>query len=393
MNYKISITLVIILAITGLIVLNKTSNLKQGISDSEILLGQSCALSGPVQKLGHEFKNGANSYFEYINSLGGIHERKIKLISRDDKYEPSYAVKITEELIVKSKVFAMFGEVGTPTSKTDIRITQKYKTPFLTPFTGAELLRDNQDGYIINFRSSYFQETEALVEYLTTQKKLTKISVFYQNDSYGKAGYNGVIQALKRRDIKLLSEGRYRRNTLSYTNALNVIAKSKPEAIILIGAYKPSAHFIKNAKKSGLEDTIFCNISFVGSEALVKTLDYDTKNILISQVVPLPWDSSNKSVLEYQEIYKNKFPDKEYSFISLEGFLSAKLIVEAMKIAGKNINRDNFISAFNKLDSSNLQDLDISFSDKDNQALDSVYITKYENGKFIQLHSTGKSND
>jgi ABC-type branched-subunit amino acid transport system substrate-binding protein len=358
---------------------------EQGISNDEILLGESCALSGPAQKLGSEFSYGADAYFKYINSHGGVHNREIKLLSVDDMYEPTYATKNSKELITKKRVFALFGEIGTPTSKAALRVAREYKTPFLTPFTGAQFLREKENSLVVNFRSSYFQETEALVEYLTSEKKIDRISIFYQNDSYGKAGYEGVVQALKKRNIKLLSEGRYRRNTLSYMNALSTIEKSKPEAIILIGAYKPSAHFIKSAKRKGLKDTIFCNISFVGSEALVKALDYNMDNILISQVVPLPWDSSNASVKEYQEVYRKYFPFSEYSFVSLEGFLSAKLVVKAMQEAGRDINREKFMSAFKKLDNSVLEDLFISFDDNDNQASDSVYITKYENNKFIQI--------
>ncbi len=384
MRYKVTLLFIIVIALIVVLVY-KPSNLKQGISNNEIILGQSCALSGPAKNLGFEFKNGANSYFNHINEKGGVHNRKIKLISLDDKYEPSYATKNTQDLILKTKVFALFGEIGTPTSKAAIRVTEQYATPFLTPFTGAQLLRDSSNKFIINLRSSYFQETEALIEYLTSTKNITKISVFYQNDSYGKAGYNGVTQALNKRGLKLLSEGRYRRNTLSYVNALNVIKKSNPEAIVLIGAYKPSAHFIKSAREKGLNETLFCNISFVGSEALVKALDSKMQNVLISQVVPLPWNSSNKSVLEYQNIYKKQFPNKEFTFVSLEGFLSAKLIVSAMKKSGRDVDRENFIAAFTKLDKSSLADLEISFSKYDNQALDKVYITKYENNNFVEV--------
>jgi len=391
MNYKVVLSAV---AVIGLVLLlnYKPSNLKQGISNDEILLGQSCALSGPAKNLGVEFKNGADAYFNYINGSGGVYGRKIKLISLDDKYEPSYATKNTKELITKDKVFALFGEIGTPTSKAAIRVAEQHNIPFLTPFTGAEILRDTKYEFIINFRSSYFQETEALVEYLVS-KNITKISVFYQNDSYGKAGYDGVTQALAKRNLKLLSEGRYRRNTLSYINALNIIHKSKPEAIVLIGAYKPSAYFIKDAREKGLVDTIFCNISFVGSEALVQALDKKMQNVLISQVVPLPWNSSNESVIEYQRIYKKEFPSKEYSFVSLEGFLSAKLVVSAMQKSGKNIDRKNFINAFRRLDKSIFGDMEISFGKDDNQALDSVYITKYENDAFVQLSKSMKKND
>jgi len=392
MNYKSFLSILLAMGL-GVLVISPPSNSKQGISENEILLGQSCVLSGPAQKLGQEFRDGANAYFNHVNDNGGIYSKEIKLISLDDKYEPTLAIKNSQELIHKHKVFALFGEIGTPTSKVALRVAQKNKTPFLTPFTGAQFLRDDTDSSIINFRSSYIQETEAIVEYLTTVKKLTEISIFYQNDSYGKAGYDGVLQALSKRQLKPLSEGRYRRNTLSYTNALQKIKSSKPQAIILIGAYKPSAYFIKNAKKAGLEETLFCNISFVGSEALLKSLDYDMQNVIISQVVPTPLDSSNESVREYQKIYKKRFPNSDYTFVSLEGFLSAKLVVEAMKESGEDINRLNFISSFKKLNKSTLPDFNVSFNEDDNQALDRVYLTEYKDKKFVQITLKAKENE
>ncbi len=392
MNYKSLISILLLLGI-AMLVISPSSNSSQGISEDEILLGQSCALSGPAQRLGQEFRDGANAYFDSINDKGGVHGRKIKLITLDDKYEPTHAVKNSQELIQKHKVFALFGEIGTPTSKAALRVAQKNKTPFLTPFTGAEFLRENRESLIINFRSSYAQETEKLVEYLTSEKSITKISIFYQNDSYGKAGYSGAQKALAKRNLSALSEGRYRRNTLSYVNALQKIKDTNPEAIILIGAYKPSAYFIKSAREAGLNDTLFCNISFVGSEALLKTLDYKMKNVIISQVVPTPTDSSNKSVKEYQKVYKKRFPNAEYGFVSLEGFLSAKLVVSAMKKSGEDINRLDFLSSFHKLSNSALPNLDVSFGENDNQALDRVYLTEYKNHRFVQINPEVKKDD
>ena len=392
MNYRLFISILLAIGLVILIFIPPSSS-KQGISDNEILLGQSCALSGPAQRLGREFRDGANAYFACVNENGGIHGRKIKLITLDDKYEPMHAVKNSQELIHKNKVFALFGEVGTPTSKAALRVAHKNKTPFLTPFTGAEFLRDNSESLVVNLRSSYLQETEAIVEYLTSVKKITKISIFYQNDSYGKAGYAGVQKALKKRSLLAVSEGRYRRNTLSYTNALQKIKISNPEAIILIGAYKPSAYFTKSAKEAGLTDTLFCNISFVGSEALLQTLDYDMNNIIISQVVPTPLNSSNESVKEYRKTYKVMYPDSDYSFVSLEGFLSAKLVVSAIRKSGENINRAKFISSFTKLSKSTLPDLDISFKENDNQALHKVYLTEYKEGKFVQITSEVKEDE
>ena len=354
------------------------------LDSNTIVLGQSSALSGPAQSLGQNMNKGAQSYFKYINENGGVHGRNISLISYDDSYEPHYAVKNTIKLIKEDKVFALFGEVGTPTSIAVTPLAVEHKVPFLTPFTGAEFLRSPFESLYINLRASYYMETDALVEYLTS-KCISKISILYQNDGYGKAGYSGVIKALNKRNMKLSSEGRYRRNTLSYFNAFKSIKASKPEAIIIIGAYKQSAEFTKYAKSKGMSDVMFCNISFVGSKALVHKLEGQTKNVIISQVVPLPWDSSNKAVKEYQSIYKKYYPNDSFGFVSLEGFLSAKLVVKALELAGKDLSRENFIEAFEKLKKDALDGLEIHINSKIHQALDNVYITKFEDSKFIQI--------
>jgi ABC-type branched-subunit amino acid transport system substrate-binding protein len=172
--------------------------------------------------------------------LGGINGREIELITLDDSYEPQYAIQNTNELIKNKKVFAMFGEVGTPSSEAVLPIIKEYNIPFLTPLTGVDSVRDNESGLIFNLRNSYKDETKAMIQYLVTELKLKKIAVFYQDDSYGKSGYNGVKDALKEYELEIIEEGRYRRNTLSFHNALLNINHVNPEAVIIIGTQKPS---------------------------------------------------------------------------------------------------------------------------------------------------------
>ena len=359
----------------------------------QIVLGQSCALSGPAAQLGRQMMKGSTAYFSLINSQGGVHGRTIRLITYDDFYEPDYARKNTIELITRQHVFAIFGEVGTPTSKAAMPEAQKYNVPFLMPFTGAEFLRTPPSPLIVNLRNSYYAETEALVEYLSSKYHIKKIAVFYQNDSYGKAGREGVGRALKKRGLTIAAEGRYRRNTLSYRNALQTIKLSAPKAVIMIGAYKPCAEFIKSAKTHGMDNTVFCNISFVGSGNLIRALGAQTENVLISQVVPLPWDKKNEAAREYRKIYKAYYPDDPYGFVSFEGFLAAKLVVKALEKTGRGLTRKNFMEAFERLDRTALNGFEITISPNDRQALERIFITDYHDGNFRQLEEVWVVND
>ncbi len=354
-----------------LFILLKTTSQETVDENQEIILGQSCALSGPSGALGRAYMNGANSYFETLNANGGVNGHKIKLISMDDYYEPNYAVKNTLDLIENKKVFAIFGEIGTPTSKAVIPIISKHKVPFLMPFSGAKLLREPDNRYIVNMRSSYEHETQALIEYLTKINKKSKIAIFYQNDSYGYAGLNGVKKALKEKNLPLIAEGKYRRNTLLIESAINTILDEKPDAIVMIGAYKPCALFIQEVKRRTQADITFANISFVGSKALVEALNYKAENVIISQVVPV---STRLNDIQNR------------SFIFTEGYLAAKLFVKAVENSALPLTRERFLDSFSTL-SPNILDENLHLQIKNNKfnGLNNVYITKYENGSFVEL--------
>ncbi len=358
-------------------------SINNDVVGDKIVLGQSTALTGSAQNLGIEFTKGANAYFNHINDLGGIYGRKIELITLDDFYEPDYAKQNSLNLINNKKVFALFGEIGTPTSEAVIPIIEEYNVPFLTPLTGAESLRNNN--LIFNLRKSYKDETKALVQYLINELKIHKIAVFYQDDNYGKSGYSGVKEALKSYDLEIIEEGRYRRNTLSFRNALFNINNSNPEAVIIIGTQKASAFFIQEAKKLGLNNTKFCTLSFAGGDIFINELNGDTKNILFSQAVPNPLDNSHEAVKEYQEIFLKYNKNNTYNFVSFEGFLSAKLVVKALEKAGKELTKENFLEAFRKLDRNALTGFEIGFTKANNEALKEVFIFDFFNSNYRVL--------
>ena len=184
-----------------------------GVSDDHVLFGQSAAFSGPAQELGTNMRLGIEAAFNDINKVGGVHGRILKLVTLDDAYEPEAAVTNTLRLIEEENVFALIGEVGTPTSRSATPVAADVGVPFIAPFTGAEFLRDDEWENIINLRASYYQETEEMVSRLTEDLGITRIGVLFQDDSYGRAGYRGVRLALDRRDMKPVSIGLYPRNT------------------------------------------------------------------------------------------------------------------------------------------------------------------------------------
>ncbi|MFH1093420.1 MAG: ABC transporter substrate-binding protein [Candidatus Omnitrophota bacterium] len=355
-----------------------------GVTESKIVIGQSAVLTGPTKALGTGMKAGMEAYFGYINSQGGVNGRKIELVSYDDGYEPERCIEQTRKLISEG-VFALIGYVGTPTAKASVPIIEEEKVPYIGPFTGAEFLRNPVKYYVINVRGSYFDETEALVKRLVDEQGIKKIACFYQNDSYGQAGLEGVKKALDRRSMTLEAEGTYERNSLAVKGGLARINSADVGGIIMIGAYAPCAEFIKLAKEIGMTDVKFCNISFVGSDSLKEALGEAGEGVIISQVVPFPWDMSIPVVAEYHKMMAQYSPQQKPGFVSLEGYLTAKFFAEAVKSTGADLTRAGFISAIENKGVFDLGGITLTFGANDHQGMDDVNLTIITGGEFKNI--------
>ncbi|MET4719104.1 branched-chain amino acid transport system substrate-binding protein [Bradyrhizobium japonicum] len=317
-----------------------------GVSDDAILFGQAAALEGPSSALGQRMRQGIVAAFTEINEKGGVHGRRLQLISRDDGYDPDRSVAQTLRLIEDDKVFALIGAVGTPTAMATIPITSARNIPFIGPFSGAEFLRDLELANVVNIRASYGAEAEAWVKHLTEDRHFTRIGIFYQDDSFGRDGLAGVKRALARRGLELAAEGTFERNTRAVGSAWRMIRRAEPEAIVMVGTYGPCAEFIKLAHRSGFHPT-FVNISFVGANALASELGPDGEGVIVSQVVPFPWDRSQKLVADYQAAQRAFDPTLTPDFVSLEGYLSGRLAAAALEKAGPQPTRASLLRAIN----------------------------------------------
>ena len=341
-----------------------------------IVLGQSCALSGPAQDLGFEMRAGLLAAFSSINDNGGIHGREIILLSRDDGYEPDEAVRNTKALIYDDQVFALVGAVGTPTSKAVAPLVSEVGIPFFGPFTGAEFLRTPFNRYVINVRASYFQEMEKLASYLVDKKKMSRVACFYQNDSYGFTGLRGIEIALAKRGMTLVSKGSYERNTVAVMGALRDIYKEKPEAVVLVGAYSACAEFIKLSRNKISQDVIFGNISFVGTESLREVLGGYGKGVVVSQVVPSPHDTDIALIRQFKRTMAKYQHDAPISFTSLEGYIVGKLFAKIALAVKGELTREKFIATMEEIGWFDMGGLVLRFGPDDHQGLDTVYLTQ-----------------
>ena len=335
----------------------------------DIVLGQSVALSGPAAELGRDMQFGAQIYFDAINAAGGIRGRKIVLKTLDDGYEPARAEANTRRLI-DDDVLALFGYVGTPTAAASIPLATVAKVPFFGAFTGAELLRSPFNRYVFNVRASYFDETELIVKQLVAEG-LTRIAVFHQNDSYGQAGLAGVERALAARKMTVASKTTVERNSKDVAAAVDAMMSSKPEAIIMISTYASCAEFIKQTKARGLLAR-YANVSFVGTKSLAKALGPLGSGVMISQVVPSPTSEKYPWVNEYRRMVLAK--GGELSYTSLEGFIAARIFVEALKRGGDS-SREALIRSIEGMRDISLGGFPVFFSADNHSASRFVELT------------------
>ncbi|MCE2440212.1 MAG: ABC transporter substrate-binding protein [Candidatus Latescibacteria bacterium] len=352
----------------------EANEVENGVSDERILFGQSAAFSGPAAQLGTDMKRGIEAAFHEINRRGGVHGRRLELVSLDDAYEPEAAIANTLYLINEARVFALIGAVGTPTSRSAAPVAAEANIPYIAPFTGAAFLRDPNWNIVINLRASYNQETEEMVARLTGDLGIKRIAVMYQDDSFGRAGYHGARRALERRGMEAVAVGLYPRNTTAVKTALLDLRMADPEAVILVGAYEPVATFIAWARHIGL-DPVFITISFVGSNALARQLGPAGAGVYVTQVVPFPTDDYFPAASAYRRALSAFDPDAAPGFVSFEGYLAGRLAIAALQRCGAEVKRTSFLNSLRSTKMVDIDGLKLQYGSNDNQGSDAVYLT------------------
>ena len=333
--------------------------------NNRIVLGQSAALTGPAAQLGLQMNAGARIFFNALNGQGGVNGNTIELRAADDGYEPDRCKANTEKFI-RDDVFALFGYVGTPTCLAALPLVVDAKMPFFGPFTGAEALRDPFHKTVFHLRASYYDETALIVRQLTSLG-LKKIAVFYQNDTYGKAGLEGVTRALKAQNLAPVALGTVERNTTDVAQAVKDIASKTPDAVVQISAYKSCAAFIRTARKAGYGGTFF-NVSFVGTQALADELGKEANGIMVSQVMPFPFSTTTPISREYIDTVRKAGGDARTNYSSMEGYLAAKVLAEGLKRAGRAPTRETLIAGLESIQNGDFGGFTVKFGPKNHVA-------------------------
>ena len=369
----------------------------RGVTDSEIRFGISAALSGPTKELGQNMQRGIVAAFNVANANGGVHGRQLRLIAADDGYEPTRTAVTMKQLYERDQVFGVVGNVGTPTAVVGLPYALERKMLFFGAFTGAGLLRnDPPDRYVFNYRASYAEETSAVVHYLVKVKrlKMEQIAVFAQQDPYGDSGFAGVAKAIRSlggNDSTILRLN-YQRNTVDVDGAVaqlqahNLKSRNPIKAVIMVPAYRAAAKFIERTRDL-YPDMIYTSVSFVGSTALANELMLLGKRyatgVIVTQVVPA-LEGHSSLVLNYKNALAKYFPGETPDYVSLEGYVAANVLIEALKRNGRELETETLVGALE-----NLHDLDIglgtpvTFSRSEHQGVHKVWGTQIdETGRY-----------
>lgn len=369
------------LLITGLPVL-RAHGQTPGVDSRQILIGSCSALDGPAGFLGRETVTGANAYLDYVNAAGGINGRKIQLLAFDDAYEPANAEFCFKRLL-KEKVFAAGFFVGTPTAAKYVPLAQENKVPVVGLFTGAQLLYSPLKHYVLNVRASYYDETREQVENLWNVLGIHRIGVIYQDDAFGSAVLDGLQLALKKYHAAPVALGTFVRNTLDVDRGIATVRAANPQAVLIVGPYAPVAAIVKKAHASGW-NPLFFTVSFVGTEKFISDAGKDAEGTVITQVVPPYTRTDFPSVALYLKTLKTYFPAERPSFVSLEGFVDAMVLVEGLKRAGKEPTREKLISALESIAEEDIglgSKLTLHYSPTRHKGFDQTYTTVVHDGK------------
>lgn len=334
------------------------------VTQDEIVIGQVAPLTGTIAGTGNEYVAGGAAYFAYINDTGGIHGRKIRVAVKDDSYKPDQTLALTRQLLAEDKPLALFGFIGTANvlALTKNKVLEEAGIALLAPYTGAQDLRDPMHPNIFHIRASYTDETAGMVEHLHTIG-VRRIAVMYQDDPFGKSGLAGAESAMKRLGLELVAKGGYDRTKPEAVDAaVAAIAPAHPDAVIMVSVNKASAAFIKKLRAQGSQAQLF-SISVVNfKELLVNAGENHARGIGISQVMPYPYSARAPVVREFQTLMAKYQPDKVISYASMESFIAAKIMVEAIRRAGPEPTRQKVITQLERMNSYDAGGFRVNFS-------------------------------
>ena len=352
-----------------------------GVTDTEILIGQPAPLTGPLAELAPDIVNATKALFDGVNEKGGIHGRKLRTLTMDDGYVVENTVKVVNHMIDKEPVFALINMTGTSNVASVLPLLEKTSPPLplVAPFTGADLIRVPPIHHVFNVRASYGDEAEKIVQHLTTIGT-QRIAVLWSNNGFGKDGLAGVQRALEKRGMKVYANAPIEQNASDTNKAVAALYDTRPEVIVMVTAGAPTVSFIKayNKVRKGMQ---FYTLSVMGNQATLRALGADGVGVVVSTVVPFPWDVTHPLAREYRAAMQKAGFASNISFLGFESYINGKVLVEGLRLAGKDLNRKKFVDALASMRRLDMGGFAVGFSKDSRQGSRFVGLTIVSQGE------------
>ena len=337
-----------------------SAHAETGVTETSIKIGMSGPFSGANGAYGTEMRTVIEQVFSQTNAAGGINGRKLELAALDDGYETERAVANTTKLLQEQKVFALTGYYGSTTTTASMQVFSAAKTPLIGTISGADSLRNPVNRYMFHVRASYADETEAIVKQLVSIG-MKNIGVFYQNDGFGKSGLDGVTSALKKYNMTPSVVATVERNSTDVDAAVDAFVKARPQAIVMVTLYKPTTAFVRKLHEADMFPFL-ATLSPVGADNLARELGDTSRGILISQVMPFPWDDTRPVVKDYQRMSRKFDKKAPFSYYAIEAYVNAIVLVEAIKMTGRDLTREKLVETLENMHDLSVGGYQISFS-------------------------------
>ena len=344
-----------------------------GVTPTRVLFGQSVGFSGPVAGLARDLRLGIETAFHEVNGRGGVHGRRLELVTRDDHYDPDIAIANTRYFIEDEPVFALIGALGTSQSRAAVPVAAAANLPYLAPYTGAAFLHDPAWSHVLNLRASYDWEAEMILTQLAEEMQLDRIGVLYQDHSAGRAAHEAIRRALARRALEPVSTGLIPRGTTAVKSAVFNVVRGDPDAVILFGAATQVAETTRWGRQLGL-DAILVALSPVGN-SLPRALGPAAAGVYVVQVVPVPTDDSLPVTGVYRRALAAHDAQAEPGSVSLEGYLAGRLAITGLERCGRALTQTCFLDVL-RSEPVDLDGFELRYGDGDNAGSESVFLTR-----------------
>jgi len=312
-----------------------------GVTDSEIRLGASTVLTGPLGAQTADYGAGSRLYFDAINAAGGVHGRKIVYTTLDDGFDVARAIENTKRLLQEDKVFLIYNNTGTAHTAAILPLVAESKTVVFGPVTGATALRQKFNRYLFHVRAGYADEATRIVHQLA-QMGITRIATFHQDDAFGNALMTEVRAAAATHKLQISASAAVDAKKPDLAAAAATVAKVTPQAVIMGTAGSTFTGFVKALGATGARPAIY-GFSVVSADAVTRDLGPAARGIVLAQIMPSLANRSAPAVNQYLSLLQVHDKELKPSQSKFEGFIHARVLVEGLRRAGRDLNSETFI--------------------------------------------------